>query len=82
MRYLLAVAIVGLAVAGCAATSIGIAHLDSDKVVVKAGYKTPSQKVFDRAATGCAVHDKVAQPVSTECVDEACTVKNFHFACI
>lgn len=76
------VAIVGLAVAGCAVTAIGIAHLDSDKVIVEAGYKTPSQKVFDRAAMGCAVHDKVAQLVSTECVDKACTVKHFHFACI
>ena len=71
MRRLVAVAIVGLVVAGCAVTSIGIAHLNSDKVVVKAGYKTPSQKAFDRAAMGCAVQDNVAQPVSTQCVDEA-----------
>ena len=82
MRYLLAVGIAGLAVSGCAATSIGIAHLESDKVTVKAGYKTPSQRVFDAATKGCAAYDKVAQPLSTDCVDEACTVKNFHFACI
>ena len=82
MRRLLAVAIAALAVAGCAEGSIAISHLDVDKVTVKAGYLTPSQRVFNVAAQGCASHEKVAQPLNVECVNESCTVKHYHFACI
>lgn len=82
MKRLLAVAIVALAVAGCAEASIAISHLDVDKVTVKAGYLTPSQRVFDAAAKGCESHGKVAQPLNTECLNEDCTVKHYHFACI
>ena len=82
MRRLLTVGIVGLAVAGCAEASIAITHLETDEVIIKAGYLTPSQRVFDAAAKGCAAHGKVAQPISVECLGESCTVKNYHFACI
>ena len=82
MKRLLAVAIAALAVAGCAEAAITISHLDVDKVTVKAGYLTPSQRVFDVAANGCAAHEKVAQPLNVECVNASCTVKNFNFACI
>ena len=82
MRRLLALGIVALAVAGCAEASIAISHLDVDKVTVKAGYLTPSQRVFNAAAKGCATHGKVAQPTGTDCVNESCTVKNYRFACI
>lgn len=82
MKRLLAVAIAALAVAGCAEAAITISHLDVDKVTVKAGYLTPSQRVFNAAAKGCAAHEKVAQPLNVDCANESCTVKNYHFACI
>ena len=82
MKRLLAVAIAALAVAGCAEAAITISHLDVDKVTVKAGYLTPSQRDFNAAAKGCAAHEKVAQPLNVDCANESCTVKNNHFACI
>lgn len=82
MKCLLAIGIVALAVAGCAEASIAITHVESDEITVKAGYLTPSQRVFNAAAKGCAAHGKVAQPINVECVGESCTVKNYDFACI
>ena len=82
MKRLLAVGIVCLAVAGCAQSASVVEHLDSGNVVVKAGYLTKEQRVWNAAERGCAVHGKVAQPTKVQCQDEACTVKHFHFDCI
>ena len=38
MRRLLTVAIVSLAVAGCAEASVAITHLESDEVIIKAQF--------------------------------------------
>ena len=51
-------------------------------MVVKAGYLTKEQRVWNAAERGCAVHGKVAQPTGVRCKDEACTIKHFHFDCI
>ena len=51
-------------------------------MVVKAGYLTKEQRVWNAAERGCAVHGKVAQPVKVQCMDESCSIKQFHFDCI
>ena len=80
MRLLLALGIAGLAVAGCAGTDI--AHLDSDAVVVEAGLYSKEQTVWDTASEGCGEFGKVAQPLRLECLNDSCTRKHHHFACI
>ena len=80
MRHLLALGIAGLAVAGCAQTVI--AHLDSDSVVVEAGLYSKEQTVWNTASEGCAEYGKVAQPIRLQCLNESCTQKHHHFACI
>ena len=82
MRRLMIIGIVALAVAGCAESASLVEHLDSDRIVVKAGYLTEEHRVWNAAKRGCAVHGKVAQPVKMECKDESCSIKHFHFDCI
>ena len=82
MKRLLAVGIVVLLVAGCAQSASVVEHLESGNVIVKAGYLTNEQRVWNAAERGCAVHGKVAQPTGVRCKDEDCTVKHFHFDCI
>ena len=82
MKRLLAVGIVVLLVAGCAQSASVVEHLESGNVIVKAGYLTKEQRVWNAAERGCAVHGKVAQPTGVQCKNEDCTVKHFHFDCI
>ena len=82
MRRTLAVGIVCLAIAGCAQSASVVEHLDSGNIVVKAGYLTSEQRVWNAAKRGCAALGKVAQSTKMQCMDEDCSVKHFHFDCI
>ena len=82
-RSLMTAFAAALALAGCAAPAPAvIADIEEDKVIVESGFGTSDAAVVARAAEGCALHERVAYPVSRRCMDQYCYRVHHLFACL
>ena len=81
MKRLLALGVCLLAASGCA-TDVGIADLETDKVIVRAGEFASDEAVMAEARRGCAIHKRTARAISATCIDSYCTYKDHLFACV
>lgn len=82
VRGVAATMIMALALFGCVKATAIIADLESDKVVVQSGPGTEDHEIVAKAFEGCALHDRVPVPLSTQCMNEYCSMQNNLFACV
>jgi len=82
MKHKAALAVTGcLLIAGCAAPAV-IADIEHDKVVVQSNQYTPPAEVLAEAERGCALHGRIAEPISTRTVGSGFSAMQMHlFAC-
>ncbi len=65
---------------GCAAEAV-ISDLETDKVIVQSRLGTKPEDVAAKAREGCALHGRMAVPISKQCLDNYCFSANHLFAC-
>jgi len=80
MRAIMAIGVAALALAGCAPQA-AISNLTTDQVVVVSAGDDNGAASMQTAAQGCAVHKRVAVPISRLCMDQWCFQKQVLFAC-
>ena len=72
-----------LLIGGCGGpfqTIAVISDLDEDKVIVTA--EGGDMRIIDaEAMRGCAIHDRVAERISSRCLDAYCYTKDYLYAC-
>ena len=58
-----------------------ISEIDDDALKVQFGFGTDPNDILTTAAEGCALYDKQAVRISTECEDASCMRGETLFAC-
>ena len=82
MTKIIALGTVAIVLAACTATPAIISDLETDKVKIQGGLGTTEEMINAKANEGCAMHDRVAHPLSQVCLDNYCIRAEYLFACL
>ncbi len=81
MRGVLAFGAAAVLLAACGPQPAVISDINDSSVKVLQYPRTSQQAVRAEANRGCQTYGKVAQPLSYQCMDSYCSVKQVLYAC-